>query len=192
MRPVRGAAAHQNSVSAARPTASTASTLGTRCSASRSRGGGGRPNWGSGGYRGPPRGPSPAPRRGAPRIGRVAHRRRRRRRRADRLLARLAPDAREVRGEEVCRRLLGPAEADPPGFRSSEGMSTLRPLLASEPGDVSELVLQAFMRGLHHAAPGRTYSAPAAIFDMVPSRDPGAFARFEGDLRWVFGGSRGM
>lgn len=63
----------------------------------------------------------------------------------------------------------------PPGLRSSEGMSTLRPLLASEPGDVSELVLQAFIRGLHHAAPGRTYSAPAAIFDMVPSRDAGAF-----------------
>ena len=45
----------------------------------------------------------------------------------------------------------------PPGFRSSEdGASMLRPLLASEPGDVSELVLQAFMRGLHHAALGRT------------------------------------
>ena len=34
----------------------------------------------------------------------------------------------------------------PPGFRASEdGASMLRPLLASEPGDVSELVLQAFM-----------------------------------------------
>lgn len=75
----------------------------------------------------------------------------------------------------------------PPGLRSSEGMSTLRPLLASEPGDVSELVLQAFIRGLHHAAPGRTYSAPAAIFDMVPSRDAGALCeirgRFTADFR---------
>ena len=82
----------------------------------------------------------------------------------------------------------------PPGFRSSEdGASMLRPLLASEPGDVSELVLQAFMRGLHHAAPGRTYSAPAAIFVWYRIRaHPELFARFEGDFGGFFGGLRGM
>ena len=81
----------------------------------------------------------------------------------------------------------------PPGFRSSEdGASMLRPLLASEPGDVSELVLQAFMRGLHHAAPGRTYSAPAAIFVWYRAEIPELFARFEGDFGGFFGGPRGM
>ena len=62
----------------------------------------------------------------------------------------------------------------------------LRPLLASEPGDVSELVLQAFMRGLHHAAPGRTYSAPAAIFVWYRAEIPELFARFEGDFGGFF------
>ena len=74
----------------------------------------------------------------------------------------------------------------PPGFRSSEdGASMLRPLLASEPGDVSELVLQAFMRGLHHAAPGRTYSAPAAIFVWYRIRAHRSFLR---GLREIFAG----
>ena len=75
---------------------------------------------------------------------------------------------------------MAPQPADSFAFESPASLTVdawlfLRPLLASEPGDVSELVLQAFIRGLHHAAPGRTYSAPAAIFDMVPSRDAGAF-----------------